>query len=86
MDAETEPAARTFMHRLEGKYPVIDGILFASRARGTHTAESDADIAVVLDGAKGNRHAVGGEMAGIAFDVMLETGVLCNVCRSGRTS
>jgi DNA invertase Pin-like site-specific DNA recombinase/predicted nucleotidyltransferase len=76
MDAETERAARTFMQRVEGKYPVIEGILFGSRARGTHTAESDADIAVVLKGTKDNRYAVGGDMAGIAFDVMLETGVL----------
>jgi uncharacterized protein len=55
---------------------VIEGILFGSRARGTHSAESDADIAVVLKGTKGNRYAVSSDMAGIAFDVMLETGVL----------
>jgi predicted nucleotidyltransferase len=76
IDADTERAARVFMQRLEGKYPVVEAILFGSRARGTHTAESDADIAVVLEGTKGNRNAVGGDMAGIAFDVMMETGVL----------
>jgi DNA invertase Pin-like site-specific DNA recombinase len=76
IDADTERAARVFMQRLEGKYPVIEGILFGSRARGTHTAESDADIAVVLEGTKGNRYAISGDMAGIAFDVMMETGVL----------
>jgi DNA invertase Pin-like site-specific DNA recombinase/predicted nucleotidyltransferase len=76
MDAETERAVRTFMQRLEGKYPVREGILYGSRARGTHTPESDADIAVVLEGTKGNRYAVGGDMAGIAFDVMMETGIL----------
>jgi hypothetical protein len=76
MDAMTERAVRTFMRRLEGKYLLIAAILFGSRARGAHTAESDADIAVVLQGARGDRFAVGGDMAGIAFDVMLETGVL----------
>ena len=76
IDADTERAARVFMQRLEGKYPVFSAILFGSRARGTHTAESDADIAVILEGAKGNRYAIGGDMAGIAFDVMMETGVL----------
>jgi DNA invertase Pin-like site-specific DNA recombinase len=76
IDADTERAARVFMQHLEGKYPVIEGILFGSRARGTHTAESDADIAVVLEGTKGNRYAVSGDMAGIAFDVLMETGVL----------
>jgi hypothetical protein len=43
IDADTERAARAFMQRLEGKYPVIEAILFGSRALGTHTAESDAD-------------------------------------------
>jgi predicted nucleotidyltransferase len=76
IDADTERAARVFMQRLEGKYPVVEAILFGSRARGTHSAESDADIAIVLEGTKGNRYAVGGDMAGIAFDVMMETGVL----------
>jgi predicted nucleotidyltransferase len=76
IDAATERAARAFMRSLEGKYAVIEGILFGSRARGTHADESDADIAVVLDGPRGDRYAVAGEMAGIAFDVMLETGVL----------
>lgn len=76
LDAETERAARTFMQRLEGRFPVIGGILYGSRARGTHTADSDADIAVVLEGKPGNRAWFSNDMAGIAFDVMLETGVM----------
>jgi DNA invertase Pin-like site-specific DNA recombinase/predicted nucleotidyltransferase len=76
MDADTERAARAFLRRLEGRYPVQKAILFGSRARGAHTAESDADIAIVLKGAGGDRYKVSGDMAGIAFDVMLETGVL----------
>ena len=76
MDAMTERAVRAFLRRLEGKYPVIESILFGSRARRTHTEESDADVAVVLDGPKGDRAEAVRDMAGIAFDVMLETGVL----------
>ncbi len=76
LDRETERAARAFLKRLEGKYAVIEAILYGSRARGTHTAESDADIAVILDGAKGDRYAVARDWAGIAFDVMMITGVL----------
>ncbi len=38
--------------------------------------DSDADIAVVLNGARGDRIAAALDMAGIAFDVLLETGVL----------
>jgi predicted nucleotidyltransferase len=76
MDAATERAARTFMRRLEGKYPVIEGILFGSRARRTHTEESDADIAIILGGPGGDRAKTARDMAGLAFDVMLETGIL----------
>lgn len=76
LDAATERAVRAFMQRLEGKYPAIEGWLFGSRARGTHRADSDADLAVILKGERGDRYKVSGDMAGIAFDVMLETGVL----------
>jgi DNA invertase Pin-like site-specific DNA recombinase len=76
LDAETERAARVFMQRIEGKYPMIEGLVFGSRARGDHKSDSDADLAVILEGERGDRYKVSGDMAGIAFDVMLETGVL----------
>ncbi len=76
LDAETERAARAFMQRLEGKYPAIEGLVFGSRARGDHRTDSDADIAVILKGENGDRYKVSGDMAGIAFDVLLETGIL----------
>ena len=73
---ETERATRVFLSRISGRYPVDRAILFGSRARHTHSADSDADLAVVLKGERGKRSATAIEMAGIAFDVMLETGVL----------
>ena len=76
LDAETERAARVFMKRIEGKYPTIEGLVYGSRARGDHRPDSDADLAVILKGERGERYKVSGEMAGIAFDVMLETGIL----------
>lgn len=76
LDAETERAARVFMQRIEGKYPTIEGFVYGSRARGDHRPDSDADLAVILKGERGDRYKVSGEMAGIAFDVMLETGIL----------
>ncbi len=69
LDAETEHAARVFMQRLEGKYPVIEGLVYGSRARGDHKPDSDADLAVILKGERGDRYEVSGDMAGIAFDV-----------------
>ena len=76
LDTETEGAARAFMQRLEGKYPAIEGIVFGSRARGDHRADSDTNIAVILKGENGDRYKVSDDMAGIAFDVLLETGIL----------
>ena len=64
------------MHALKGKYPVIEGILYGSRARGDHQPDSDADIAVILRGERGDRAAASLDMAGIAFHVMLKTGVM----------
>jgi predicted nucleotidyltransferase len=76
IDAETALAARVFMERLEGRYQVQGAILYGSRARGTHTAESDADIAVILKGERGDRWEVTKDMSGIAVDVLMETGIL----------
>ena len=64
------------MRRLNGRYHVREAILFGSRARHTHTPDSDADIAVVMDGDHGNRAAAVRDMAAIAFHVMMETGVM----------
>ena len=76
IDADTERAARVFMQRLEGKYPVVDAILYGSRARGDHRPDSDADLAVVLRGDEVMRSSVARDMAGIAFHVMMETGIM----------
>jgi predicted nucleotidyltransferase len=76
LDRETERAVRAFMQRIAGRYSVSEGILFGSRARHTHHAQSDADIAVVLKGTHGNRTAAAIDMTGVAFDVLLETGIL----------
>ncbi|PMS33436.1 nucleotidyltransferase family protein [Trinickia symbiotica] len=64
------------MERIAGRYQVSRALLFGSRARETHSQESDADIAVILPGQHGRRTPIALEMAGIAFDVLLETGVL----------
>lgn len=76
LDAQTERAARAFLKRLEGRYDVVNGIVYGSRARGEHRVDSDADLAVVLSGERGDRVAASLDMAGLAFDVLMETGVL----------
>ena len=75
LDADTERTVRAFMKRLKGRYSVREAILYGSRARQTHSPDSDADIAVILKGETGNRWEMTRELSGIAYDVLLETGV-----------
>ena len=65
-----------FIERLRGSYDVSGAIMFGSRARGDNEPDSDLDLAVVLNGNRGNFLDTKLEMAGIAFDVLMETGVL----------
>lgn len=76
IDPKTANAARIFLDLVSKRYGVDHAILFGSCARGTHGPESDADVAVVLTGTHGERVNVALEMADIAFDVLLDTGVL----------
>lgn len=76
-DVETERAvAQAFLRRLPRGYQVEQAILFGSRARGDHRADSDLDLAVVLKGKRGDFIDTKLDMAGIAFDVMMDTGIL----------
>lgn len=76
IDADTLNAAQLFIARIAEQYNVVNAVLYGSRARRTHKPDSDADIAIVLRGPHGQRFDVVVNMAGIAFDVLLESGVL----------
>jgi predicted nucleotidyltransferase len=76
IDPQTERAVRLFLERISGRYPVADARLYGSRGRNIHRASSDADLAVLLKGPRGDSLDVGVDMAGIAFDVMLDTEIL----------
>jgi predicted nucleotidyltransferase len=76
-EVATERAVvQAFLRRLPGSYEVAQAILFGSRARGDHRADSDLDLAVVLKGERGDFYDTKQLMADIAFDVLMETGVL----------
>ena len=65
-----------FLARINEKYDLEKAILFGSYARHEARAQSDMDIAVLLRGSHGQRTVTALDMAAIAFDVMMETGIL----------
>jgi predicted nucleotidyltransferase len=76
-EVEAERAvAQAFLRRLPDTYEVEQAILFGSRARGDHHPDSDLDLAVVLKGARRDFYDTKQLMADIAFDALMETGVL----------
>lgn len=76
IDEITKRTGEVFIARISSRYDLAGAVLFGSRARHTHRLDSDADIAVVLHGVHEDRTEAAIDMAGIAFDVMMETGVL----------
>lgn len=75
IDPDTERAARAFIARVSARYDFAGAILFGSRARHTNRPDSDADIAVILYGHPGKFVSTKLEMADLAYDTLLETGI-----------
>jgi predicted nucleotidyltransferase len=69
-------AAEAFVSKLRGRYDISEVIAFGSRVRGENRPDSDLDLAIVLKGDRRDLLDTRLDMAGTAFDVLLETGVL----------
>lgn len=76
IDPQTESAMRLFMQRVSATYDLHGAILFGSRARRNHRPDSDADVAVLLPGRHGPFLDTKLALADIAYEILLETGVL----------
>jgi predicted nucleotidyltransferase len=76
IDPDTLKAVRSFLDLIANRYDSVAAIVYGSRARGTHRPDSDADVAVILRGEPQRFLPAKLEMADVAFDVMLETGIL----------
>lgn len=74
-DPATTAAVGRFLQLIAKQYDFAGGLLFGSRARGTHKPDSDADVAILLNGQAGDFVETKLAMADIAFDVLLETGI-----------
>ena len=75
IDPDTEYAVRRFLHGIADRYDMAGAILYGSRARGTHRADSDADVAVLLRGEREKLLTTTLAMSDVAYDVLLETGI-----------
>ncbi len=75
IDPATEHAARAFLARVLLQFDLVGAILFGSRARQDFRPDSDADVAVLLRGRPGKFLPTKLELADIAYDVLLETGI-----------
>jgi len=75
LDPETLRALRLFLVQVSARYAVSCAYLFGSRARGDFRADSDADVAVLLHGQPGAFLDTKLDLADIAYDVLLETGI-----------
>ena len=76
IDPITRHSVEMFLARIAPDYPVVEAWLYGSRARGDAGADSDADVAVILNGPKRRAIDVAKGMAGAEFDIMLETGMM----------
>ncbi|MCZ7663091.1 MAG: nucleotidyltransferase domain-containing protein [Thermoleophilia bacterium] len=76
INADTERAARAFLAKAAQQYDLVGALLFGSQARGDHRPDSDVDIAVLLRGPRGNFLDTKLALADIAYEVLLETGIL----------
>jgi predicted nucleotidyltransferase len=76
IDPKTRQAVERFLALLQGKYDIAQAIVFGSRVRGTQRPDSDADVAILLPGKPHGLLPAKLDMADVAFDVLLETGVL----------
>lgn len=76
IDQKTQKAVGRFRTLISARYDVAGTIVYGSRARGTYRPDSDADVAVLLRGEHHPFLATKLDMADVAFDVLLETGIL----------
>jgi uncharacterized protein len=75
LDQDTIRAVSLLLAQVAARYNVSDAYLFGSRARGNFRVDSDADVAILLRGPPGAFLDTKLDLADIAYDVLLETGI-----------
>ena len=75
IDPDISGAANALWDKLVQHFEVSRVFLFGSRARNTHTGESDADIAIILSGTVAKFIETKFAMDDLAYEVLLDTGI-----------
>lgn len=75
LDAATVQAVQQFRQLIAADFAVEEMRVFGSRARGDHLPDSDADVAVLLEGAHRPFLDTKLKMSDAAYEVLLVTGI-----------
>jgi uncharacterized protein len=75
LDPRILRTARAFVDRVANVHRIRKAILFGSRARHTERPDSDIDIAIILEGPKGDFIETKLDMVDLAYDLLLEEGM-----------
>ncbi len=75
LDPTTRRSIEMYLDRIEKRFPIAEVWLYGSRARGDAKPDSDADLAIILNGPKQRAMTVALAMNDPAYDIMLETGL-----------
>lgn len=75
LDEATAQAVQQFRQGMGTDFAAKALIVFGSRARGDHRPDSDADVAVLLEGAHQPFLDTKLRMSDVAYDVLLNTGI-----------
>lgn len=75
LDPKIEQIIKRYAEQIRTKFEIHELILFGSYARGTATAESDVDLAVVFKNEIQARAEVLIELCDLAYEILLETDI-----------
>src|SRR5579872_5097084 len=75
IDPDTESAVRDFLARIPPGLRIEQALLYGSRARGDHTLDSDADVALIVPNGTDTWQTLW-TLSDLAYDVFVRTGIL----------
>lgn len=79
IDSLTRRGVDMFMKRVRHEHEIAAAYLFGSRARGDHSDESDADVALIIKDPAKAKGLFSATLGSLTYDVLMETGILVSV-------